>query len=138
MSGLGRVQLLQAKYKEAATTLAEALKAYERALPKSWERYKCEVLLGASLAGERKYQEAEPLLVSGYDGMAERRATMPPDGRADLEYTGAQIVQLHGAFEKAGLESLPRRRRHRQGRRHYLHRPRIRPWTGSSRLSKLR
>ena len=100
MTGLGRVRLLQGKHREAATVLADALKEYERSLPQNWERYRCQALLGASLAGEQKYQAAEPLLVSGYEGMVERRATMPPDGRSELDYAATQIVQLYGAWKK--------------------------------------
>jgi non-specific serine/threonine protein kinase/serine/threonine-protein kinase len=100
MTALGRVRLLRGKYKEAATILSDALKTYERAMPQSWERYSCQALLGASLVGEQKYQEAEPFLVSGYEGMAERRSMMPPDGRSDLDDAGARIVELYGAWKK--------------------------------------
>lgn len=49
-------------------------------MPESWERYNCQSLLGASLAGEREYDEAEPLLASGYQGMSQRQASIPAEG----------------------------------------------------------
>jgi non-specific serine/threonine protein kinase/serine/threonine-protein kinase len=83
-ASLGRVWLLQQKYSEAEGTLRDALKAYERALPDSWNRFHCQSLLGASLAGQKKLAEAEPLLLSGYDGMKQREAAIPVPDRRDL------------------------------------------------------
>ena len=100
MSALGRVRLPQEKYAEATTILQDALKGYERAIPQRWERYYCQVLLGAGLAGERRYADAEPLLVSGYEGMIERRATIPLDRHAELDYAAAQVVRLYVAWKK--------------------------------------
>jgi tetratricopeptide (TPR) repeat protein len=100
MTALGRARLQQAKYAAAATVFVSTLETYERALPQSWERFRCQVLLGASLAGERKYPDAERLLVSGYEGMVERKATIPPDGRAELEFANTQIVKLYEAWQK--------------------------------------
>jgi eukaryotic-like serine/threonine-protein kinase len=61
-------------------------------------------LLGASLAGQKKYAEAEPLLVSGYEGMRQRADTVPVYNRSQLEQAGKWIVQLYqdwGQPEKA-------------------------------------
>jgi tetratricopeptide (TPR) repeat protein len=97
---LGRVRLLRDGYAAAATTLSDALAAYERAAPNSWERFNGQALLGASLAGERKYQQAEPLLLSGYQGMIERRAAMPAEARAELEFAAARIVRLYVDWQR--------------------------------------
>jgi hypothetical protein len=52
--------------------------------PDDWQRFRAESLLGASLAGQKKYAEAEPLLLEGYRGMLTRReqigAPAPPNG----------------------------------------------------------
>jgi hypothetical protein len=100
MSGLGRVLVQQKKYAEATPVLSDALRVYERALPTSVERFSCQALLGASLAGQEKYQPAEAALVAGYDGLSERRTTLPPDGRSDLEFAAAQLVQLYRVWNK--------------------------------------
>ncbi len=52
---VGRVGLLQQKYRAAETTLRDLLKGYERAAPDTWDRYNCQSLLGASLAGQKKF-----------------------------------------------------------------------------------
>ena len=42
----------------------------EKQQPDDWQRFRAESLLGASLTGQKKYAEAEPLLLEGYEGMA--------------------------------------------------------------------
>ena len=54
-----------------------------------------ESLLGASLAGQKKYAEAEPLLLSGYQGMTQRIGTIPAASRFRLEQAGKQIIALY-------------------------------------------
>ena len=41
-------------------------------------RFWAESLLGASLAGEKKYAEAEPVLLGGYRGMLVRKSSGRP------------------------------------------------------------
>src|SRR5262249_14002926 len=78
---LGAVQLEQQRYSAAEPVLREALAWYEDTKSNDWSRYHCQSLLGACLSGQRRYAEAEPLLLSGYDGMLQRRTTVPADGR---------------------------------------------------------
>jgi eukaryotic-like serine/threonine-protein kinase len=58
-------------------------------------RYNSESLLGQSLAGERRYADAEPLLISGYQGLLERRAKIPAVSQPDVDSAVAQIVLLY-------------------------------------------
>jgi hypothetical protein len=101
---VGRVRLLQHKYAAAETTLRAALMDYEKNAPDAWERYNCHSLIGESLAGQKKFVEAEPLLLSGYDGMVQRKATMAVPDRGDLAESGARIIKMYqdwGQLEKA-------------------------------------
>jgi len=41
-------------------------------------------MLGAALLGQKKYAEAEPLLIDGYEGMKQREQTIPWQARARL------------------------------------------------------
>ena len=41
--------------------------------------------LGAASAGQRKFAEAEPHLIQGYQGLKEREPTMPAQGKRELE-----------------------------------------------------
>jgi tetratricopeptide (TPR) repeat protein len=102
--GLGRIQLREHKYVEAESTLRDALKGYEKVTPESWKRYNCQSMLGGSLEGQKKYSEAEPLLISGYRGVTQREATIPLEDRRVLSDAGERIVQLYeswGNLEKA-------------------------------------
>ena len=51
-------------------------------MPESWESYNCQSMLGGSLEGQKKYREAEPLLVSGYGGVIKRKAV-----RSTIQWT---------------------------------------------------
>jgi eukaryotic-like serine/threonine-protein kinase len=99
MVWLGRIRLHRAEYAGAESLLRDALTGYE-ASRESWERYTCRSLLGASLAGQKKYAQAEPLLISGYEGMAQRIAAIPGDRRADVEEGGKRIVRLYEVWGK--------------------------------------
>jgi tetratricopeptide (TPR) repeat protein len=97
---LGHVQLLRQKYTEAAAALRETLTRYEKALPESWERYNCQSLLGAALAGQKKFTEAESLLLSGFGGMVERQAFNDANHRSSLSETADRIVKLYEIWGK--------------------------------------
>ena len=104
MKDLGRLYVAQAKYPLAESLLRDALNGYNKQNLDDWERYSSENLLGGSLFGQEKYAEAEPLLVSGYEGMIQREATMSTGNRRELERAGQRIVQFYqdwGKPEKA-------------------------------------
>jgi hypothetical protein len=98
--GLGRVQLRQRKYVEAESTLRDVLKGYEKVMPGSWERYNCQSMLGASLGGQKKYAEAEPLLIAGFRGVTQQEAEIPLRDRRVLSEAGERIVQLYENWPK--------------------------------------
>ena len=55
-------------------------------------------LLGASLLGQGKFAEAEPLLIAGYEGLKKLSPAISVD--ANLPQAGERIVQLYAAWEK--------------------------------------
>jgi len=57
-------------------------------------------LLGGSLAGQEKYVEAEPLPISGYEGMQAQIETMRPQGRLRLKEAGERILGLYEAWRR--------------------------------------
>jgi hypothetical protein len=56
--------------------------------------------LGGSLLGQKKYREAERLLLSGYEGMKQREGAILPAGRMRLEEGRQRIVELYTAWGK--------------------------------------
>ena len=101
MGTLAEVELQQQKYAAAEPLLREAASATEKTGPDAWSRYYFQGLLGASLAGQNRFAEAEPLLVSGCEGMVQRKATVPADSRALMAQAGQRVVQLYMSWGKA-------------------------------------
>jgi non-specific serine/threonine protein kinase/serine/threonine-protein kinase len=95
MVSLGELRLKQGRYNEAEPLLAEAEKTLEQVNPANWKRYYPKTVLGAALAGEKRYGEAEPLLLSGYTGLIQRKATIPAASKSHLAEAGDWIVQLY-------------------------------------------
>jgi eukaryotic-like serine/threonine-protein kinase len=100
LTSLARVRLQQQKYAEAGATAREALMGNEKARPDSWQRYQSQSLLGASLGGQKRYAEAEPLLLSGYEGMIQRESTMSAFDQFNLAEIGESIVKLYQSWGK--------------------------------------
>jgi hypothetical protein len=93
---------------------ADAEPLLRAALPEfaadSWQRFNCESLLGSSLAAQRKFEEAELLLLSGYSGMAERQTRIPALDRAYLVRSGDAIIGLYRDWIKPAKAEEWRRR----------------------------
>jgi len=59
----------QGKFAEAEPLAREAMEFEREKQPDNWQRFLAESLLGVSLAGQKRYAQAEPLLLEGYQGM---------------------------------------------------------------------
>ena len=70
---MGWVRLQSGRPAEAEELFREALSMLNQTTPDAWEKFNVQSMLGASLAAQRKFAEAEPLLLSGYDGMKQRQ-----------------------------------------------------------------
>jgi hypothetical protein len=57
--------------------------------------------LGGALLGQQKYAEAEPLLLQGYEGMKQREATIPTQGKQRLPEAAERLVALYEATGRA-------------------------------------
>ena len=95
MNNLALLYLQQSKDAQAEALLSEAFNIHKKTKNDTWVRYNCESLLGASLAGQKKYAEAEALLVSGYEGMQQRVGTIPASNRFRIDQSGKDIVELY-------------------------------------------
>jgi hypothetical protein len=90
----------QGKFSESEPLAREALDFYQKQKPDDWQRYRAESLLGASLAGQKKYAEAEPLLTEGYKGMLARKEKIAIPDRYDLDRARERLVQLYVSWGK--------------------------------------
>ena len=92
--------LLQGKPVDAEPFIRECLAIREKKLPEDWTRFNAMSLLGGSLLGQKKYDEAEPLLIQGYEGMKAREAKIPAQSKIYLAQAAERIVALYDAWGK--------------------------------------
>jgi eukaryotic-like serine/threonine-protein kinase len=89
----------QGKFAESEPLAREALE-FEKKQPDEWQRFRAESLLGASLAGQKKYAEAEPLLLDGYEGMLARKERMGAPNSYHRDLAHEWIVRFYQAWDK--------------------------------------
>jgi len=76
------------------------METYKKVKPDDWRRFRAASLLGASLAGQKKYAEAEPLLLEGYQGMLARKDRIDVPSRYQLDLAHQWLIQLYQAWGK--------------------------------------
>lgn len=77
LTRLGMTVLQAGKPAQAESILKESYTIQKKLEPDLWTTRQTESLLGGSLADQKKYNDALPLLVSGYQGLKERMAKIP-------------------------------------------------------------
>jgi serine/threonine protein kinase len=100
LSPLGGTLLKAGQPAEAESVLRECLTIRTKKEPDAWTTFDTQSLLGGALMGQKKYAEAEPLLVSGYEGMKQREAKIPSQGKIRLTEALERLVQLYEATGK--------------------------------------
>ena len=79
---------------------ASAWPSARRRSPTSGRRSTRKSLLGGALLGQKKYADAEPLLLTGYEGMKQREKTIPPQGQTRLPEALDRLIELYTATNK--------------------------------------
>jgi serine/threonine protein kinase len=98
MAGLGSNLLQQRKFSEAEQVLRECLATLEKHQPDAWTTFSTKSMLGCALLGQKRYADAEPLLLEGYEGMKTRPITISPAGQARLAEAAQCLVELYEAW----------------------------------------
>jgi eukaryotic-like serine/threonine-protein kinase len=80
--------------------LREALAIYLKETPQAWNTANCKYHLGAGLASQRKFAEAEQLLLSAFDEMTERIKLTPAWGGNHRSLVAASLVKLYTDQQK--------------------------------------
>jgi serine/threonine protein kinase/tetratricopeptide (TPR) repeat protein len=97
---LGLNLLLQGRYPEAESVAREALAHLENRPPGSWDYWSvfhAMSLVGGSLLGQKRYAEAEPFLVRGYEGLRESEALINPGFNRWLRHAGDRLACYYEA-----------------------------------------
>jgi tetratricopeptide (TPR) repeat protein len=90
----------QGKFAESEPLARHSVEVERQKQPEDWERFRSESLLGNSLLGQKKYAEAEPLLLAGYRGMADRKARTATADWYHLDRAREWLAQLYQAWGK--------------------------------------
>jgi serine/threonine protein kinase/Tfp pilus assembly protein PilF len=101
-SKLGHCLILKGKHAEAVPLLRACVQLQEKIQPNDWSTAQTRSLLGEALTGQKSFDEAEPLLSAGWNGLRERRATIPPSvpGDARIREAGERLVRLYETWGK--------------------------------------
>jgi hypothetical protein len=100
LASLGRNLLEQGNWAAAEPIVRECLLIREHFQPDGWPTFNVRSMLGDSLLGQKKYALAEPLLISGYEGLKAREATIAAAGKPRLPEAGERLVKLYDAWGK--------------------------------------
>ena len=82
---------------EGEPVLREALGIYQKETPQAWNTANCRFHLGATLANQRKFAEAEQLLLDAFNDMTERVAQTPAWGKQHRSEVAARLVEFYKA-----------------------------------------
>jgi tetratricopeptide (TPR) repeat protein len=100
MNNLALAYLRHGDFAKVEPILRECLTLRQEKHPDAWRTFSTQSMLGASLLGQKKYAEAEPLLVAGYEGMKQREAKIPASSKERLTESVERLVQLYDAWGK--------------------------------------
>jgi tetratricopeptide (TPR) repeat protein len=113
LTGVAVRLLTHQQYSAAEPYLREGLSIREKTMANHWLLFNAQSLLGEALTGKGKkhladdkeqgtqmFKEAEPLLLSGYEGMKKRQDTIPAEARDRLIKALQRIVDLYTVWGK--------------------------------------
>jgi tetratricopeptide (TPR) repeat protein len=95
---LAELYLELGKYDEAEPLARRCLATVENEEPDKWYTFECQALLGSALLGRKKYADAEPLLVAGYEGLKKQGPKIPRPKERDW-YLGQSLKGLVQLYE---------------------------------------
>jgi tetratricopeptide (TPR) repeat protein len=88
------------KSDQAETPARECLARYERIIPNEWPTFNCRSTLGLILLSQRKYPEAEALLLSAYGGLSQVGGIFAIDMKARVRESLERLVALYEAIPR--------------------------------------
>jgi len=92
--------LAQKKPDEAELKLRECLTIRQSIQSDDWTTFDTKSMLGEALLEQKKYAEAEPLLLSGYEGLKQHEARIPSQDKARFSKALECLVQLYEDWGK--------------------------------------
>jgi tetratricopeptide (TPR) repeat protein len=96
----GSILLTQKKPADAELKLRQCVAIREKLQPDDWNTFDAKSMLGEALLDQKKYSEAEPLLLSGYKGLKKHEAKIPSQSRDRLTRALERLVRLYEGWGK--------------------------------------
>ena len=90
--------ILMGESASAEPYLRELLAIREKAEPDKWTTFNTHSLLGDSLLAQKKFAEAEPFLLRGYEGLTQREKSIPPQFAVRITQALDRLVALYNAW----------------------------------------
>ena len=84
----------------AEPLLRECLALREKIQPNSRNAFSAQSMLGKALLGQKRYADAEPLLLAGYQGRKRLEAKIPLRENPNLAKALEYLIQLYEATDK--------------------------------------
>jgi serine/threonine protein kinase len=100
LAALGYDLLRCGRPQEAEKLLRESLTIRKKQLPNDWRTFSTESMLGEALLGQKQLAQAEPLLLSSYQGMIQRLEKIPTGAQERLLEGTERLVRLYQALGK--------------------------------------
>jgi serine/threonine protein kinase/DNA-binding SARP family transcriptional activator len=88
------------RFSRAEKYLRESLAIQEKKQPDAWTTFHAKSLLGGALAGQKRYSDAEPLLLQAYEGMKQRKANIPAEDKPRLMESLERLIRLYDSWSK--------------------------------------
>jgi len=111
LASLGLCLLHADKPEEAEAVLRECLGHRQTKQSGLWTTFDTQSLLGGALLAQKKYADAEPLLLAGYEGMKQREAQATAASKIRLSEALERLVQLYDATGRKGQADEWRKKR---------------------------
>ncbi len=99
--GLGTALLDGKLHAEAEPLLREVVEIRTKLFPDTWLVASANALHGEALLGLRRFAEAEPLVVSGCEGLVARETKMPAASRALIPKAKDRVLRLYAEWDAA-------------------------------------
>jgi len=97
---LARLLEDRGKLADAEAACRECLATRQQISPDDWQTFNARSLLGAILLSQKRYEEAGPLLISGFEGMKQREDRIPLADKPRVKETARRLVELYTATGK--------------------------------------
>ncbi len=100
LANLAKCLLRQGDFTNAEARARECLGLRQRTTPRDWRTCAVQVTVGIALLGQKKLEDAEPLLLQGYAGLRERARQIPAGYRREVTEAAQALAQLYEAWGK--------------------------------------